>query len=339
MKGANEPIRVMHSPTDDSNPFFSLLVGSLPPRVRSIKFSGRAAVTGRFDVLHVHWPERLVRGNSPLATARMTVLTLALLVVMRARRIPLVRTLHNSVPHDPPNLRERLLLRLINRSTTYWVRLTDAGEAPAGSRVRTILHGDYRGHYSFHPETEPQPDLLLYFGRIRPYKGVEELVATVAESHDLPFRLRLAGRPTTPALDGLLRRALTEDDRLSARLEFIPEDDLVAEIEQARAVCLPYRDMENSGAMLLALTAHRPVIVPNSPTNALLAEEIGPGWVIRYSPPIDRERLEAAWLTASASRTSSPDLSARAWPKLSAEYAEVYAEALELSRLRRVDRA
>lgn len=325
-------LRVMHTPTDDSNPFFSLLTTAMPAGVVTIKFSWSVGLSGRFDVLHIHWPERLFRDASWRGTLRKRVLTLVLLVLVRFRGVPVVRTLHNSTPHDAPSWSERVLLRLFDRATTMWVRMSEGTRTANPARTRLIPHGDYAGAYAFSPHTRPDSTRLLYFGRIRPYKGVEALLDAVRQAPRTPFRLRIVGRPTTRAIRSVVEEAVTHVDGVSARLEFVPDDDLVAEIEHARAVCLPYRSMENSGALLLALTAGRPAIVPRSPVNELLAQEVGESWVVMYDGELDHAALTQAWARLAVVPDTKPDLTHRAWPQLGLAYADVYAEARLLMR-------
>src|SRR3954465_15757887 len=118
-------------PRSTTNPYLVQLVRSLPDDVRIEYFSWRRALAGRYDVLHLHWPEVLLHSPSRVRTlARMTAATL-LLGLLRARPLPgvlrgarlaVVRALHNPRPHEQPLLLERAVLRGLDRSTTRWIR-------------------------------------------------------------------------------------------------------------------------------------------------------------------------------------------------------------------------
>ncbi|MBM4515638.1 hypothetical protein GS432_01345 [Rhodococcus hoagii] len=56
-------------------------------------------------------------------------------------------------------------------------------------------------------------------------------------------------------------------ERVSSALGFAPDADLVREISMSEMVVLPYRFMHNSGAVLLALSLDRPVLVPDNEVN------------------------------------------------------------------------
>ncbi len=66
---------------------------------------------------------------------------------------------------------------------------------------------------------------------------------------------------------------------MSSALGFAPDADLVREISMSEMVVLPYRFMHNSGAVLLALSLDRPVLVPDNEVNRLLEIEVGSDWV------------------------------------------------------------
>ena len=108
---------------------------------------------------------------------------------------------------------------------------------------------------------------------------------------------------------------------------------LVAEIGQAELVVLPYREMHNSGAILVALSLSRPALVPRSPANTALREEVGPGWVIEYDGELDprgdrRGTPDRAHVAADA----APDLSRRDWKVLGEEHAAAYRRAIEIAQ-------
>lgn len=318
-------LRVLHSPTDDSNPFFAQLARSCPPDIESVSFAWRIALVGRYHILHVHWPERLMRADTRQQRWLRLVLCSLLLLRLQVLRTPVLRTLHNSSPHDPPSRVERLLLAWFDRRTRVWVTMTDSTPPRSGTRV-IIPHGSYEGWYPFDRSSRGQPDRLLYFGRIRPYKGITDLLDLYTSSFEPPWVLRLAGRPTTPALVQRLTAAVASDRRVSGLLRFVEDDELVTELAAARAIVLPHSGMENSGSLLLALSAHRPVIAPKTPSNIEIRDEVGAEWLHLYPEPLTRDELSAAWesVLATESRRTQPRLEARNWSRLGPQYAAAY---------------
>jgi beta-1,4-mannosyltransferase len=187
------------------------------------------------------------------------------------------------------------------------------------------------------------PGRLLYFGLIRPYKGVERLLATFRELADGELSLHVVGRPATPQLGSLIEAACARDPRATARLDYVDDAALAREVGESELVVLPYQDMHNSGALLLALSLGRPVLVPRSAVTSALAAEVGSDWVRTY--PADEGADRGADLTPDDVRealkavreravTSRPDLSRRRWPRIAREHAEVYRRAVSRRRRR-----
>src|SRR2546423_439948 len=185
-------------PRRTTNPYLVQLVRALPDDVRTDYFSWRRALAGRYDVLHLHWPEVLLRSPSRARALARRAATTLLLGVLRARRIAVVRTLHNPQPHEQPPLLDRAVLRGLDRSTTRWIRLNPFTAEPDPARTSTILHGHYRDWFG--PAGRPAvPGRLLCFGLLRPYKGVESLLEAFGELDEGSLGLRVVGAPPTPA--------------------------------------------------------------------------------------------------------------------------------------------
>ncbi len=323
------------APRSTTNPYLVQLMRTVDssPDVTVATFGWTDALLGRFDVLHLHWPELLARGSGPIKTRLRWVAFALLLLRIRIGRKALVRTLHNLEPHERAGRWESALYRWCDRSTTLFIRLNDHTPLPVPKPGITIPHGHYRDWYRTHPSVPPVAGRLLYFGLVRPYKGLEQLTAAF---HDIPgdaVTLRLVG--DAGAAGGKLRSALAagEDARFSTRLEYLTDADLAAEIGAAEVVVLPYRQMHNSGAAILALSLGRPVLVPDNEVTSDLADEMGPGWVIRFDDPLDGEALADGLRRARARRSGAPDMSGREWELVASRHIDAYRCALRLAHV------
>jgi glycosyltransferase involved in cell wall biosynthesis len=110
--------------------------------------------------------------------------------------------------------------------------------------------------------------ILLFFGNIAPYKGVEDLVQALHElrRHDTRFIAVIAGR----VKDAGSERYWSEVERLifslgmSAAvrrvLRYIPDDEVALFFKAADVSVLPYRRVYQSGVLGLSYAQGRPVI-------------------------------------------------------------------------------
>ncbi|WP_258070444.1 glycosyl transferase [Clavibacter michiganensis] len=308
------------------------------PGVRPLHFSWRTALLGRYDVFHVHWPEILVDGRSPLKKAVRQVLTVAFLAKLAIRRIPIVRTVHNLERPQGISRRESLLLALMERMTTLRVRVNPVTDIPADQPHATILHGHYRDWFRDEARADQVPGRLGYVGLVRRYKGVEQLVASFrgaggAGDAGADLSLRIGGKPSTEELADTVRALAAGDDRIRLDLHFLTDAELVEIVTSSELVVLPYRFMHNSGGALAALSLDRPVLVPDNAVNRALAEEAGPGWIHLFDGDLTPEELlRAAEAVRTGARASSPELSGRDWDRAGTAHASAYRRALRIRR-------
>lgn len=324
-----------------TNPYFAQLSANLGPEPEVLGFSWRAALTDHYDVFHAHWPDTLLRTTTASRGVVSRLLFRALLLRLRLRRghTAVVRTLHNLPGHDATNHVERDLLARLDRRTTMWIRLNPATAVPAGAPVRTIPHGDYRDWFDAASLRPPVRGRLVFFGVIRPSKGVPDFIRAFSS---LPLgpegdavSVRVVGSPTTVDLGAEVLLAAQADDRVTVALGHATDDELAAEVSQAELVALPYREKHDSGAAILALSLGRPILVPSTPTTEALRMEVGRGWVFTYSGPLTGAVLGDAVARCRSERAGlvdSPNLAARAWPVIAAQHREAYSAALVLTR-------
>ena len=331
---AANPIRVLQSfpgGGPNTNPYLLQLVDSLPADVRVQTFSWRAALLGAYDVLHVHWPDRLTRGATPARTLLRRALLTCLLLRLRLTRRALVRTLHNLDSHERGDRWERRLLRAVDRRTTLRIRLNPHTPVPDGAPVRLIPHGHYRDWYRDVSATTPEPRRVLFFGLLRPYKGIEELVEAFEALDDPSARLRVVGKPDSATLTEVLTGAEARDPRITTRLGYVPDEILAEEVQRSQLVVLPYRALHNSGAALLALSLDRPVLLPSNDVSGELTAEVGAEWVHTYRPPLTADDIRAA-LDGGTPSEARPSFAGREWPEIGALHAEAYSAAASLAR-------
>jgi glycosyltransferase involved in cell wall biosynthesis len=111
---------------------------------------------------------------------------------------------------------------------------------------------------------------ILFFGRIRPYKGLEFLIAAFREIArlDNDYRLIIAGEAQkgSEAYLRQIRSIMPEDtgrDRILQKIEFIPDGETEVYFKAADVLVLPYIEIFQSGVLFLAYNFGLPVIAAN----------------------------------------------------------------------------
>ena len=322
------------APKPTSNPYNSLLMNSLSaePGVTVRPFLWRTALLGHYDLFHVHWPEILVNGHSPLKKVVRQVLFCLLMLRLRITRRPLVRTLHNlELPRDISKV-EIALLRWAERWTTYWVVINESTPIRKDLPHSLALHGHYRDWYAQYPMSQPTAGKIGFFGRIRRYKNAAGLVSAFRQTTDPALTLGVAGVPSSDALTQELVAMAGADPRIHLDFGFLDDAALVRHVSSSELIVLPYPEMHNSGSAFAALSMDRPVLVPENEVNTDLAKEVGDGWVFCYEGELSGRHLEDTLVALRRLPSGSrPNLTRREWPLIARQHVEAYLAALRIA--------
>jgi D-inositol-3-phosphate glycosyltransferase len=109
---------------------------------------------------------------------------------------------------------------------------------------------------------------ILFFGRIRPYKGIEHLLAAfklLPANTQETYRLIVAGEPKKGSEEYLAEIQQTirrEFDRRQVilRIQFIPDEEMELYLKAADVLVLPYKEIFQSGVLFLAYSFGLPVV-------------------------------------------------------------------------------
>jgi glycosyltransferase involved in cell wall biosynthesis len=168
----------------------------------------------------------------------------------------------------------------------------------APDRIAVIPHALLHVRSESVPPPEPTEPRILFFGLIRPDKGldvlIEALPAVAARVPDV--RLEIVGSPRM-AMEPVHERAtaLGLDGRISWDLRFVPDADVPAVLARARVIALPYRWIEGSGVFATALARGVPPVVTSVGTFPELCAEYDLGDPV---PPDDPAALAVALVRA-----------------------------------------
>ncbi len=176
----------------------------------------------------------------------------------------LVLTAHDVLPREPRPGQRRAQRRLYERFDAIVVhsehgrsRLIDElGVAP--ERVHVIPHGAFDHLAAAGPFPPPfQTDLpvVLCFGLMRPYKGIDLLLEAWRGIEGA--ELWIAGMPRMDMAP--LRAVAPPGVRFVER--FIGDEELPAYFRRADLVVLPYREIDQSGVLFTALAFARPLLL------------------------------------------------------------------------------
>lgn len=193
-------------------------------------------------------------------------------------------------------------------------------------RVVLAPHGPY-DHYEHGSEESARGDefVFLYFGVIRPYKGVEDLVAAfelLPEAVRSTSRLLIVGETWegwTLPLEAV--EASPHRDRITVVNRYVDDEEVGRHFAAADAVVLPYRRSSSSGPLHIAMSSGLPVVVSSV---GGLVEAAGDYAGVDFVPPQDPAALAAAMAALPARRGERFD-DPHSWDRTVDAYGELLA--------------
>src|SRR5262249_13883551 len=108
--------------------------------------------------------------------------------------------------------------------------------------------------------------VLLFFGNIAPYKGLEYLIAAFDEllKEDGSYRLLIVGKPKGPeSYWNEVRRSIERSkiaDHIIAKIEYVPDEETELYFKAADVLILPYAHVFQSGVLFLGYSFGLPAI-------------------------------------------------------------------------------
>jgi glycosyltransferase involved in cell wall biosynthesis len=241
------------------------------------------------DVIHFQWVPLAIVDSKFIAKFR--------------RIAPTVLTVHDSNPfnNNPSSRIQRIgalgilhcFDHLIVHTTVARDRLRSVGISD--DKISVIAHGlltDHIDRPADQPSVREGRVQILLFGKIKPYKGVDVMLRALALlPQDVRARcsLKVVGWPEMP-MEPLfaLVKELQLEEVVEFDLRFVPEDDVTSLISCADVLVFPYRDIDASGVLMLAIAAGRPIVASNLGTFSEWLSDQAEGTLV---PPDDPAAL------------------------------------------------
>jgi glycosyltransferase involved in cell wall biosynthesis len=201
---------------------------------------------------------------------------------------PRVLTMHNVIR------REAVDQRLAGRMDAVIVHTRHGAELLDGENVHVIPHGAFE-HLTRQADERPLPPelaaverpVVLYFGVVRPYKGVDVLVEAFQQVEDA--ELWVVGRPLGVSMERL--RRLAPPGRVRFVERYVSDAELPAYFRRADVVALPHRNVDVSGVLFAGLAFGKAMVMSDVGGFRELVADHGAGVLV---PPGDSDALAAA---------------------------------------------
>lgn len=280
--------KVVHYPFFQQNPYSRLLVAALndvgfeaflAPTVHHTNPFKSLFWVRQYSIVHWHWLSSHYQGrNAPRFILRTIAFALCLIAI-RLHGTIMVVTVHNLYPHEHkyPCLHRfaaRLIGIIVDRIVVHSSPAALAIKPLYKQPRKTVVveHIDYssmikgpKGDRLYYKRTlgfHLDKPIILFFGQIRPYKGVEWLIDSADLFEQSGIKVVIAGFPVDTCYKNHIKTLCKTHPNVQLRLEFIPDDELSDLLHAADVVVFPYTNALTSGAAHFALAHDVSIVAP-----------------------------------------------------------------------------
>lgn len=192
-----------------------------------------------------------------------------------------VYTAHNVLPHETSGAWTRRLFSVIYSIADHIIVHTDFIKKRLilefgidEKKISVVRHGVYLSKndpaLSYEVSREKtglplQDKVVLFFGRVTPYKGLHLLVKAIeiCGARGNKIKLVIAGKVYNQEYMGRVERSIDElhlRGRVMTRLDYLEDSEVETLFKASDVVALPYEEASQSGVLFLSYSYGRPVI-------------------------------------------------------------------------------
>ena len=191
---------------------------------------------------------------------------------LRKSGIKTVALMHNVTAHDKIPMQNRLLGKFADKFSGFIVLNSKSAEELRTIKpdaIQQVIQHPFYDHYGDRLDTitakeklgiSSESNVILFFGFIRPYKGLDILIEAMKYLDD-KYVLLIAGEPYG---DFSIYEKLISDSDLSSKVirhvRYIPESEIPLFFSASDVCVLPYRSATQSGITGIAYHFDLPVI-------------------------------------------------------------------------------
>jgi glycosyltransferase involved in cell wall biosynthesis len=286
-------MKILFIPYYPENPYQSILMTSL-------KQSGVEVYVGniyghfsliksirsqvRSDIIHLHWTHPFILSSTKMKTIIKSTSFLLELLILRIFGIKIVWTVHNLISHESGFPAIELFA---NRFTCLFCNQIIVH----GSSIRNEVIRKYRiirippinviplaNYINYYENKVDQIEarrqlrlslddrVFLYFGLVRQYKGVVELINSFNELTEKSridgIKLLIVGRPFNNEVKEEVISRCKGNEKILTVLKYVDDKDVQIYMNAADVVVLPFKNILTTSSVSLAMSFGKPIITP-----------------------------------------------------------------------------
>ncbi|MFX1391953.1 MAG: glycosyltransferase family 4 protein [Promethearchaeota archaeon] len=242
----------------------------------------RNCIKVQSKIIHIHWIGHYSGFGEK--NYRLRILKLLIFVIdiffLKISRKRIVWTIHNLYSHNSYNaFIEKIFRKFISRKVDSIIchcnqaKIKILNEFKVKDKKITVIpQGSYIKCYKNIKSKAESRELLnlninefifLFFGRIKPYKGLISLIKNFRNLKiNKNVNLLIVGEPKDLKLKKQIQYLVKNSKNIIVKFEYIPDDEIQIYMNAADIIVLPYKQILNSGEILVAMGFAKPIIAP-----------------------------------------------------------------------------
>ena len=229
-------------------------------------------IFSKIKILHFHWLHGITNSQGIVKTFFRIFLFISCIIIWKIKSKKIIWTIHNLSSHE--NNRDKLekIFYIFVSFISDFLIVHSKLAIPSvrnkykvkDNKIRHIPHGNYSSLISLKKKNYSKNTgkfVFLFFGLIRPYKGVLGLIESFKRIN-IEAYLTIAGLCKSDNLNRNIIKTINSDKNIKYINKFINEKHLNQLVLNSDVVVLPYVDAFTSGSVVYALSASKPLILP-----------------------------------------------------------------------------
>lgn len=252
--------------------------------LKSLFIQYRLAISKKYDCVHVQTYKNSIE--------------ILLYILFKPFIKKLILTVHNVLPHEQRKF-DYLLYKNIYKISDKLIVHNEQTKIQLSNlfnidteKISVVPHGVYNTHTNntqYYVNKESKCN-FLFFGLIRPYKGVDILIKSlelIPEEYQNKINVKIVGNNVENMDFNHLLKRNKLSNFVSVVDQFVPESKVGDFFNWADAVILPYKKISGSGALLLSYTFNKIVIVSDLPAFIEETDNGRTGLIFKNNDPAD----------------------------------------------------
>jgi glycosyltransferase involved in cell wall biosynthesis len=221
----------------------------------------------KIEIIHLNWFENIDSKNKFKRYLSYILKSFLINKISKSKK-KLIWTMHNKGKHDGKNIfSDKLYNKLVYKSdfiivhSEYSKSYVLKNYQVSKEKIIFAPHGSYIGNYEILDKKKNEEITYGYFGQIRPYKNIEELLDIFKNNK---HRIIVSGKPYSEEYKNFLLKKYSEYSNIELNLKFIKDEDIPKFFSKIDFLLLNYSDESflTSGTAFLSFSQKTPILAP-----------------------------------------------------------------------------